>query len=77
MRTNNPGKIIPDYKDASATTSFRQGLPESRVQGCVRRLPSMASGSRQSPGIPWPGQALPRWRFLTELINLYNHEIIW
>jgi len=39
---------FPDYKAASATTSFRQGLPESRSHGCVRRLPSLASGSRQS-----------------------------
>ncbi len=34
--------ILPNYEDASAIPSFRQGSPESRLQGCP-----------QSPRRPW------------------------
>ncbi len=40
--------IQPPLKITAIKPSFRHGLPESRTQGGVCSLPSVASGSQQS-----------------------------
>jgi hypothetical protein len=41
-------KDSPPMRKALPVTSFRQGLPESKLQGCDPSKPSLASGFRQS-----------------------------
>jgi hypothetical protein len=38
--------IFPDYKYASAATSYRHGLPVSRLHGCNVYKPSLEPGFR-------------------------------